>query len=158
MRLTEELCQRFRAMGYRVTPQRRYIFQVLEGNTDHLSAEEVYEKARAHVPDISLATVYNTLRELVSLGEIRELDWGEGKSRYDPDTSCHQHLICVRCHNVADVACGGRWLELAPEQRQGYHVLGADVTFYGLCSACQGQHQENGPGQLSRVWGVTPIA
>ena len=141
MRTAEELCQRFRARGLKVTPQRRFIFQVLEESRDHPSAEEIYAKVRAILPDISLATVYNTLRELVNLGEVWELDLGEGKSRYDPDTADHHHLICVRCHKVVDVACDIKGLELTPEERQGYHILRTHVIFHGLCPACQGQRE-----------------
>ncbi|MBC8447717.1 MAG: transcriptional repressor [Chloroflexi bacterium] len=156
MRTTEEMCQRFRGLGLKVTPQRRFIFQALEGNTDHPSAEAIYEEVCAFIPEISLATVYNTLRELVDRGEVRELNLGDGKSRYDPDISSHQHLVCVRCHEVADVICNISCLELTPEQSQRYHVLGADVTFYGLCPACQ--QQGNRPGQALRLWGISPTA
>jgi len=156
MLTTEEMCQKFRALGLKVTPQRRSIFQVLEGNTGHPSAEAVYAQVCAFIPEISLATVYNTLRELVDLGEVRELNLGDGKSRYDPDLSSHQHLVCVRCDEVADVACDISGLALVPEQSQGYHVLGADVTFYGICPVCQ--QQGDWSGQALRMWGVSPIA
>lgn len=156
MLTTEEMCRKFRALGLRVTPQRRFIFQVLEGNPHHPSAEAVYEEVRAFVPEISLATVYNTLRELVDLGELRELNLGDGKSRYDPDLSNHQHLVCVCCHAVADVACDISGLALTPEQSRGYRLLGTDVTFYGLCPACQ--QQADRPGQDLRLWGVSPSA
>ena len=158
MRETEALCRRFREIGFKVTPQRRHIFQVLDGNCDHLSAEELYDEVRVFMPDISLATVYNTLRELVELGEIRELNLGEGKSRYDPNTGSHQHITCVCCHSVADIACDPTCLELNPQQRQGYHILGADVTFYGLCPKCVEQEAGEWSVPVSRVWGVSPGA
>lgn len=155
MRATDDLCQRFRSLGYKVTPQRRYIFRVLEGNVDHLSAEEVYARVREYVPDISLATVYNTLRELVELGEIRELDLGEGKSRYDPKTDAHQHLTCVGCRAVIDVPCSLDYAHLPEEQRQGYRILGADVTWYGVCPTCQARQDTDWPESISRLWGAS---
>jgi Fe2+ or Zn2+ uptake regulation protein len=155
---TEALCQKFRERGYKVTPQRRHIFQVLEGNRDHLSAEALYDRVREFMPDMSLATVYNTLRELVDLGEIRELDLGQGKSRYDPETKSHQHITCVSCHDVADVSCDTTCLGLSTAQRQGYDILGADVTFYGLCPRCGEEQEESRPGTALRVWGVSPGA
>jgi len=154
MHRTEELCDRFRSLGLKVTPQRRHIFQVLEGNDSHPSADELYNKVKVSMPDISLATVYNTLRELVELGEVRSLDLGEGRSRYDPDTGSHHHLACVCCRAVVDVACDTHALELAPEQRNGHRILGADVTFYGVCPACREQEQENQTVPPLRMWGV----
>jgi len=120
-----------------VTPQRRAIFRVLAESHDHPSAETIYARVRASIPDISLATVYNTLRELADLGEVWELDLGEGKSRYDPNTADHHHLVCMRCHAVVDVAWQIQGLELKPEQRQGYRILRTQVIFQGLCPACQ---------------------
>jgi len=154
MHRTEELCRRFRSLGLKVTPQRRHIFQVLEGNGTHPSADEVYDKVKVSMPDISLATVYNTLRELVELGEVRSLDLGEGRSRYDPDTANHHHLTCVRCRGVVDVAFDTLALELAPEQRHGHRILGADVTYYGVCPACLDQEHENQTASPLRMWGV----
>jgi Fe2+ or Zn2+ uptake regulation protein len=157
MRASDDLCQRFRSLGYKVTPQRRYIFRVLEGNVDHLSADDVYARVREYVPDISLATVYNTLRELVELGEIRQLDLGEGKCRYDPQTNAHQHLTCVSCREVIDVHCDMGIAGLSEEQRQGYGILGADVTWYGVCPSCQAQHDHDWPRATSRLWGVSDV-
>ena len=145
-------------MGFKVTPQRRYIFQALEGNRDHPSADGVYDMVLRFMPDISLATVYNTLRELVDLGEVRELDLGEGKSRYDPDTGRHQHLICVGCQEVVDVFCPSQCTELVPGEQHGYRILGADVTFYGLCPVCEGEGDQQWPQQITRQWGVPVTA
>jgi Fe2+ or Zn2+ uptake regulation protein len=131
---------------------------VLEGNTDHLTAEGICDRVRTSMPGVSLATVYNTLRELVKLGEVRELDLGEGKSRYDPDTGPHQHITCIRCHSVVDVQCDTRCLELSEAQCEGYRVLGADVTFYGVCPVCCGQESESWTLPISRVWGMPPTA
>jgi len=154
MQRTEQLCDKFRSLGLKVTPQRRHIFQVLEGNGSHPSADEVYDRVKVSMPDISLATVYNTLRELVNLGEIRSLDLGEGRSRYDPHTDGHHHLSCVRCRGVVDVACDTHALELAPEQQHGHRILGADVTFYGVCPTCLEQESVNQTAPSLRMWGV----
>lgn len=159
MRTAEELCQRFRNRGLKVTPQRRFIFQVLEKRCDHPSVEEIYDEVRALAPDISLATVYNTLRELVELGEVRELNLGKGRSRYDPNTTDHQHLICVRCHSVTDVTCDISCLELTPEERQGYRILNTDVIFNGLCPACQEASPDRPlEGKEKRQGGERPLA
>jgi Fe2+ or Zn2+ uptake regulation protein len=154
MRTTEELCQRFRDLGHKITPQRRFIFQTLETTCDHLSAEDVYRSVKEQIPDISLATVYNTLRELVELGEVRELDLGEGKSRFDPKTVSHQHLICVNCSTLQDIACELPEAEVCTERLHGYKLLGADVLIYGICPQCSRNHQS--PAAKDRLWGVAP--
>ena len=63
-----QLPDRLEARGWRITPQRRAVIGALEGEHVHLSAEQVHAAARRAVPEVSLATVYNTLNELVSHG------------------------------------------------------------------------------------------
>src|SRR5438046_9769987 len=98
------LLERLRVRGWRITPQRRVIAQTLEGDHVHLTADTVLEKARAQLPEVSLATVYNTLNELVAMGEVIPVDASPGPIRYDPnvDTS-HHHLVCPNCRALHDV-------------------------------------------------------
>src|SRR5437867_4944344 len=87
-----------------MTPQRRVIAQVLEGEHVHLTAEEVFERARRLLPEISLATVYNTLNDLAAKGEVQQVAAGRGSTRYDPNTERrHHHLVCLRCGELHDV-------------------------------------------------------
>ena len=127
----------FRQKGLKITPQRRFIFQALTRGCNHPSAEEIYQHVASALPDTSRTTVYNTLRELVGLGEVAELDLGDGKTRYDTDTNLHQHLHCVSCHALVDIHRNFEGLELLPEEEAGYRVVGWRVTFDGYCPDCQ---------------------
>ncbi|MDP9075701.1 MAG: transcriptional repressor, partial [Actinomycetota bacterium] len=111
------LLERLRQRDWRLTAQRRVIAEVLAGEHVHLTAESVHAQARAVLPEISLATVYNTLNELVVMGELREVQAGDGPRRYDPNVgSDHQHLQCIRCGALWDVVpSGAGGLGLPPE-------------------------------------------
>jgi Fe2+ or Zn2+ uptake regulation protein len=137
MRPVEELCEDLRERGLKVTPQRRLIFQVLQENSAHPSAEDIYRVVQEVMPDISVATVYHTINDLVDMGELVELDLGEGKSRYDPLTSEHPHLVCLGCQKVVDVARDLDCVKLLPEEAKGYQVERCHVVFYGRCPDCQ---------------------
>jgi Fe2+ or Zn2+ uptake regulation protein len=132
------LLERLRGRGWRITPQRRAVAQVLVGDHVHLTAEEVHERARAVLPEVSLATVYNTLREMVEMGEVDEMRVGNGPSRYDPNVViAHHHLVCTVCHRLIDVhPAGVETLGLPPDQRHGYVLDEIDVTFRGRCPSC----------------------
>ena len=132
------LLERLRARGWRVTPQRRAVGQVLAGDHVHLTAEDVHERARVVLPEVSLATVYNTLRELVEMGEVLELRVGNGPARYDPNIATpHHHLVCSRCNRLVDVQPAGvEALGLPPSQRHGYVLDEIDITFRGRCPDC----------------------
>ena len=135
-----ELAERLRERGWRLTAQRRVVAEVLVGEHVHLTAEAVHAAAQALLPEISLATVYNTLNELVNMGEVLEISDGNGPKRYDPNTTmAHQHLLCIRCGTLRDVAPKGEaGLTLSPDEQHGFQVVGVDIMFRGLCPACAG--------------------
>ncbi|MDV5142986.1 Fur family transcriptional regulator [Streptomyces sp. SBC-4] len=133
-----DLLERLRARGWRMTSQRRVVAEVLAGDHVHLTADEVHARAVARLPEIARATVYNTLGELVSLGEVVELSTDGRAKRYDPNAHRpHHHLVCSDCGIIRDVHPTGDPLAvLPPTERFGFTVSKADVTYRGLCPAC----------------------
>ncbi|HEU4439537.1 MAG TPA: transcriptional repressor [Methylomirabilota bacterium] len=121
---------------WRLTAQRRVIAEAFEGQHVHLTAEEVLARARRRMPEISLATVYNTLNELVALGELQPVLTGRSRPRYDPTSVAHDHLVCVRCGSIHDVHGRGR-VDLPRSQRFGHRVVGQETVFKGYCPRCQ---------------------
>lgn len=138
MKSLETLLDRLRQNGLRITPQRRAIVELLVDDDSHPTAAQVYERLLPTMPDISRATVYNTLHELSELGELRLVhDLPEGGHRYDTKNEIHHHLYCVRCHRLRDIDRDFSGLDLAPEEKSGYQILNRQVTFYGVCPECQ---------------------
>jgi len=133
----DRVCQRLRTEGRRVTPQRRVIVRVLLEDGSHLTADQVLKRARCELPDISQATVYNTLHELAELGLLQELDLGLGldQRRYDISVAEHDHLVCLRCGRVEDVP---RRDELKSSLRQDhdFDVVDRRVIYLGYCPDC----------------------
>ncbi|WP_432247278.1 Fur family transcriptional regulator [Streptomyces sanyensis] len=133
-----DLLRRLRARGWRVTAQRRVVAEVLDGEHVHLTADEVHTRAVLRLPEISRATVYNTLGELVLLGEVAELSADGRAKRYDPNAHRpHQHLVCTGCGLIRDVRPTGNPLDGLPAaQRFGFTLSGAEVVYRGLCPSC----------------------
>lgn len=134
-----ELVQRLRDRGWRLTAQRRVVAEVLAGEHIHLTADAVYTRAQRLLPEISLATVYNTLNELVDMGEVLEISTGDGPKRYDPNTTvAHHHLYCVGCGALRDVNPeGADRLVLPASQQHGFELLDVDIVFRGQCPECR---------------------
>jgi Fe2+ or Zn2+ uptake regulation protein len=134
-----DLLERLRTRGWRLTPQRRVVAKVLEGDHVHLSAETAHALATELLPEVSLATVYNTLNELVAMGEVDEVTVSGGPKRYDPNvTRHHQHLVCVQCGELRDVLpAGEESLGLPSDQAHGYRLVDVDIVFRGLCPRCR---------------------
>jgi Fur family ferric uptake transcriptional regulator len=120
-------------------PQRRALAEVLDGEHVHLSAETIHSRAQARLPELSMSTVYNTLNELVAMGEILEVSVGAGARRYDPNVSvAHHHLVCTGCGSLRDVRPGEAHAEaLRPEEAYGFEITGVDIVFRGLCPECR---------------------
>ena len=136
------LLERLRGRGLRLTAQRRVVAETLQGVHVHLTAEQVYERATARLPEISRATVYNTLNQFHALGEVREITLDDGPKRYDPNAAQrHQHLICERCGTVRDVIPRGA-VALPQRERHGFSVSAVEVVFRGLCPACAAGSRE----------------
>jgi Fur family ferric uptake transcriptional regulator len=135
--MTTDLLARLRGRDWRLSPQRRAVAEVLVGEHMHLTAEEIHARARRRVPEISRATVYNTLNELVAMGEVLEVDVVGDAKRYDPNVVLeHDHLVCDGCHIIRDVPRVRRPPVLEQRARAGFVVDGVEVTYRGLCPAC----------------------
>jgi Fur family transcriptional regulator, stress-responsive regulator len=132
------LLQRLQRRGWRLTSQRRVIAEAMEGDHVHLTAEEVYERASSRLPEISRATVYNTLGELARLGEVAEVALGSGIRRYDPQTADrHQHMVCERCGATRDVHPTGEGrLSLPASEGDRFKLSRVEIVFWGVCSDC----------------------
>ncbi|WP_406340043.1 transcriptional repressor [Streptomyces sp. NBC_01544] len=132
------LLERLRGRGWRMTSQRRVVAEVLDGDHVHLTADEVLVRAAERLPEISRATVYNTLGELVSLGEVMELSTDGRAKRYEPNAHRpHQHLVCSGCGTIRDVhPVGDPLVDFPAEERFGFMVSEAQITYRGLCPCC----------------------
>ncbi|MCL4545712.1 MAG: transcriptional repressor [Chloroflexi bacterium] len=155
MKTTQQLVERLRSSGGKVTPQRLFLFRALEENKSHPTAEELYEAVRAELPTLSLGTVYKILGELVEIGEVRTLESGDGLTRYDPNTDPHEHLQCRRCGRLLDVNTDIVSVT-APIEVDGFLVTGHRVILEGFCSTCRRQPDESegtlGIQEQSTIW------
>lgn len=139
--MRRNLSDRLRQREWRLTAQRRVVAEVLEGEHVHLTADEVYQRAVARLPEISRATVYNTLKELTDLGEVLEVTIDARAKRFDPNAKDpHQHLVCERCGVIRDVHLEARPGPMLPAgERHGFVLTGVDIVFRGVCPACAGK-------------------
>jgi Fur family transcriptional regulator, peroxide stress response regulator len=127
--------------GLRLTPQRRAVCEYLANTEQHPSPYQVYaDVTRAH-PEVSRATVYNTLNTLQQLGAIVELSFGADHTHYDTNPEPHINLICLRCHTISDFA-GELTLEIVSQRilrETGFQSAAAKVDLVGFCAECREQ-------------------
>jgi len=133
--------EKYRKIGFKLTPQRIAILDYLEGNKDHPSAEDIYKAVSERFPTMSYATVYNTMDALAEKKCVVELNIDTHKKRFDPDVRPHNHIICTKCSQVVDVF-EKYSLDVPKEQRQGFEITGNLIEFYGVCIKCKNGFSE----------------
>lgn len=132
----EQLTELFREQGFNVTSQRVRVFQVLHDAVGHPTAEEVWSEVRRDLTTVSLRTVYQTLNDLVAMGEISQLQIGSGSSRFDPNCDGHHHLVCNECGDITDIASSQAPTPRPSGNLGGFLVEAAELTFHGVCGEC----------------------
>ena len=127
-----------REKGFKVTPQRLAIYNMLAATKSHPNAEMVFNELQATYPTMSLATVYKTMEILKEIGLVQILNAGEDSFRYDADTSDHPHVRCLKCGQVEDIE-NIDYSQFLGQVAKGtkYELMGQQFYFYGVCPKCQ---------------------
>ena len=120
--------------GLRMTGQRRVIAQVLDDAHDHPDVEELYNRASKVDGNISIATVYRTVKLFEELGVIERHEFGDGRARYEtvPDDH-HDHLIDLKTGNVIEFS--NSEIEALQERiarEHGYKLVDHRLELYGV--------------------------
>ncbi|NRB04640.1 MAG: transcriptional repressor [Rhodobacteraceae bacterium] len=128
------ILERCEAKGLRMTGQRRVIADVLGEAEDHPDVEELYARAAAVDANISLATVYRTVKLFEEAGILEKLEFGDGRARYeDADRDHHDHLIDINSGEVIEFV--DEEIEALQERiaaKLGYELRGHRLELYGV--------------------------
>jgi Fur family ferric uptake transcriptional regulator len=134
---------------HKMTPQRQIVLQIfLDHPGEHLSAEDVHGLLRDKRAEIGLATVYRSLELLSNLGILQKMEFGDGCSRYevnttDPKAHHHHHLICTRCNKVIEFEDDLLDdLERDICSKSGFKIQDHQVKFFGICKECQADSED----------------
>ncbi|ADB51696.1 Fur family transcriptional regulator [Conexibacter woesei] len=132
-----DLIERLRARGQRVTSQRLVINRMLRSRDQHVTAEEVLGAVTRTLPGTSLPTVYATLELFEQLGIVRRVNSGGGAVLFDSRTVDHHHVICRTCGRVQDLDARvelGAVMDAA--RAAGFAPDRAALVVDGVCASC----------------------
>ncbi|MEE9454196.1 MAG: Fur family transcriptional regulator [Paracoccaceae bacterium] len=128
------IIKRCASAGLRMTEQRRVIARVLQDSADHPDVEELYARASAVDPKISLATLYRTVKLFEETGILERLEFGDGRARYeDAERDHHDHLIDINTGAVIEFV--DPEIEALQEKiaaKLGYALRGHKMELYGV--------------------------
>lgn len=136
--LDEELNQRLRASGLRVTASRLAVLEAVSHHP-HSDADHIAASARRRLGSLSIQAVYNNLHALGRAGLLRRIEPAGGPARYEARVGDnHHHVVCRICAATSDVDCAVGYTPcLEASDASDYSIDEAEVTFWGTCPACQ---------------------
>lgn len=143
----EDLCA---AKGMRMTEQRKVIARVIEAAQDHPDVEELYRRAAAVDPNVSISTVYRTVKLFEDSGIIERHEFRDGRARYEPvSDDHHDHLIDLRTGRVIEF-CDEEIeaLQEAIARKLGFRLVDHRLELYGVpldgAGASRAEPRDNG--------------
>ncbi|MEU4427028.1 Fur family transcriptional regulator [Actinoplanes sp. NPDC024001] len=124
--------------GLRVTRPRLAVLEVLTAG-GHLEVDDIARQVRARLDSVSTQAVYDVLGALSRAGLARRIEPAGSPARFEARVGDnHHHIVCRGCGEIADVDCAtGEPPCLIPSNDHGFTLDEAEVTFWGLCPACQ---------------------
>ena len=133
------LNERLAGQGFRFTPQRERVYDILLETRDHPTAEQVFLRAKQTMPEISFATVYNSLSVLVECGLVRQVILDRTSTRFCPNMEDHYHFYCEICGEVSDIEVEKSRTASQFSLPEGFMVSKYDLSLKGTCPKCRSQ-------------------
>ncbi|GGF29894.1 Fur family transcriptional regulator [Subtercola lobariae] len=146
--MTPEPADSIRAAGLRVTTQRLAVLEALDA-LPHADTDAVHRAVQKQQPGITLQSIYVVLAALTEAELIRRIEPAGSPALYERRIGDnHHHAICTGCGAVQDVDCAvGHAPCLTPSEAGGFAIATAEVTYWGLCPACQATDARTSAGR-----------
>lgn len=124
--------------GYKLTPPRLAVIEVLETGPQHLSHNQILAEGRKICPQLSRATVYRTMELLVELNLVRPLYLNDPTQRFVSAAGGHHHLVCSSCGDIFEFDhCTVEQLAQELSEKHQFEIRSHLLEFHGLCVNCQ---------------------
>ena len=124
--------------GFKLTPQRRLIVDIIHDTEAHLTAEEIIADVQRKMPGVNKTTIYRTLEMLEEIGCILRGDSGDRSIYHRTEQGHHHHLVCKKCG--ASIDCEEKLfsqVEQSLAENYGFSTSFKHAVIQGLCRNCQ---------------------
>lgn len=137
--IIDKVINKLKYQGYRMTPQRRTILEVIFSSTAPMTVSEIWEKVRCQYCDIGLDTIYRNINVLVRLECLIPIEGvGKNGARYELSDGHHHHITCITCGATSCVrGCPVNTGFVEEIIQQGYQLVKHKIELYGLCANCR---------------------
>lgn len=138
--VSAEIISKLKQEGHRITPIRTRILEVLVTLKSPISAPDLLNFIRQTSEKVNKTTIYRELEFFKSKNLINEVEFGDGKKRYELNEGVHHHhLICTNCKRIEDIDLKTDLTreEKDIEQKTGFKIRHHSLEFFGYCRSCQ---------------------
>jgi Fur family ferric uptake transcriptional regulator len=128
----------FKKKGFRLTPQRKLIMDIIHDNEAHLTTDTIITHVQDRMPGVHKSTIYRTLELLEKAGCVYKSALGDKFIYHHPEEGHHHHLVCRKCGKTID--CDEDFftpVERSIGNKYGFHIDFKHVVLSGLCPECQ---------------------
>lgn len=132
--LKMNIFHKLRQKGHRITSQRETILQKIKKHPQ--TVEQIHESLGKKV---DLVSVYRTLDLFAKNKVVREVDFGDGKKRYEliDEKNHHHHFTCHNCKSIKDISSQLEERLIADIQtKSNLRIENHSIEFFGLCQKC----------------------
>jgi Fur family ferric uptake transcriptional regulator len=128
-----------KSKGLRYTSQREKILSIFLATEKHLTIDQLYRLVRKKFPDIGYTTVYRTMHLLVESGLCRQINVGDGVSRFEHNYNHqhHDHLVCIKCNRLIEVV-NNKIERMQVAMARAYDFVPTEhrLDIFGICKDC----------------------
>lgn len=141
MQSVDILKSALRTQGHKITKNRTAILEFLSSKTEPISADEILLHVQDEHQTVNKTTIYRELFFLLEKNFIHEIEFGDGKKRYEIalNRPHHHHIICVNCGKVKDIPLESELEDQRSkiELTTGFKLTSHMLEFFGLCESCK---------------------
>ncbi len=122
-----------------MTKTKRAFAEIIDSSPTPLTAADLLIEAKKRGLRANKTTAYRFLANATKLGEVSEVDFGDGVKRYEHTHGAHHHhVVCTQCDTVAEVEIESELVRLsrAIALASGFSVEKHQVEFFGRCPSC----------------------
>lgn len=129
-----------RTQGFKITKNRIALLEYLSHEKEPVSADDILVYIKEEHQNVVKTTIYRELEFLISIKFVTEVEFGDGKKRYELSLNKphHHHVICRTCMRVEDVPLESEldMYEKMIEEKTDYKLTGHMLEFFGTCKTC----------------------
>lgn len=135
-----QVLKKIKQQGNRLTKPRKLIIEIFTKVRYPLTAQEIQTFLKKESINIDFTSIYRTISLLISVGLIDEINWGDGKKRYEiiRRKKHHHHLVCDNCGAVENIVFKDeQWLIDKIKRKTKFQIKRHSLEFFGLCQNCR---------------------